>query len=80
MTTTGPADRYLALCELAMCSPDTPDLLAPCEPAAWLQARLAQRGQGVPFAEVLNCHARWRERNAATPGVTIMDVSLEDSP
>ena len=67
------ADRYLALCELAMCSRETPILPSHRDPAAWLQARLALRGHQVPVIEVLTCLTAWRNdttRGSGTVRIT----------
>lgn len=71
------ADRYVELCEMAMCSPDSPGFLPLGDRWLWLQTRLREHGHHVTITEIGSSMRAWRARRDATPSVhvaTITDV------
>ena len=65
------ADRYVELCEMAKCSPDTPDHFAFGDTRTWLQQRLRDYGHDIRLAEVYRCRKAWLARRAATASVHV---------
>lgn len=72
------ADRYVELCEMAMCSPDTPDHLALGDTRTWLQQRLRDHGHDIRLAEVYRCRKAWLARRAATASVHVATITDDE--
>ena len=84
MTSLKPGDeapRWVELCEMAKCSPDTPARAADAmTPAAWLYSRLREGGHEVALDEVKACWRAWRAHYALFIGSDGFVRAAPDDP